>query len=65
MAVRVEHLDDLRVHVPVDPSQVPALAAALDRYQCDSVAELAQVLLLRAISVERMRLALQERRSAF
>lgn len=58
MGCAVEDLDALLVSIPVHPEQVPALGAAMDRYRCETVAQLAEVLVLKAIQSERCRAAL-------
>ena len=60
MACRVEHLDAVTVSVSVGPAQLPALGAALERYQCATVGELAEVLILQAVNVERRRAEIRE-----
>lgn len=55
MACRVEHLDAVRVSIPLQPEQVAALGAVMDRYQCVTVAELASHLVLQAVQAERHR----------
>lgn len=60
MACRVEHLDAVTVRVPVAGSQLSALGAALDRYQCATVGELAEVLILQAVNVERRRAEIRQ-----
>jgi hypothetical protein len=60
MALRVEHLDAVTVRVPVAGPQLAALGAALDRYQCATVGELAEVLILQAVNVERRRAEIRE-----
>lgn len=62
MSYVVEHLDEVRIRVPVEPSQAASLAAALERYGCDTVGGLAEVLVLRAMQQERVRAAVLSRR---
>ena len=62
MSYVVEHLDEVRIRVPVEPSQAAWLAAALERYGCDTVGGLAEVLVLRAMHQERVRAAVLSRR---
>lgn len=62
MSYVVEHLDEVRIRVPVEPSQAALLAAALERYGCETVGGLAELLVLRAMRQERIRAAILARR---
>lgn len=55
MAMRVEYLDAVECRIPVSAEQLPLLAAVMERYRCETVGGLAELLVLAAINVERRR----------
>lgn len=60
----VEDLDEVVLRVSLHPGQLFALGAAMQRYGCETVAGLAEILLSKAVQAELVRASVLEDRSA-